>query len=344
MSARISQPLNQQRHSNVAVVRLTKKSAKLEIACYKNKALAWRNGTEKVLDEVLQIDRIFTNVGRGEYASSADITKVLGVGFDDPRKAITFILDHGELQIAHQERSSEIESIARDACVFVAKKCVHPESHQPYSVAVIEQAARDIGFSWKIDQPKKQALLLIHELVEKQPIPIIRARMRLAVTVPSSAISDLPTTVEVESTATGEEGTTVVGLIKPEQFRAVDAWAVGIGGSVAVINDAVTANSSSTEAAEGAIALVTSAEKARATIKPAAKSAAPVETVESSDSEGGNKKGVRRKRKQKTAAPSAAAPEEPEEEMVSERKKKKKRPETPPDEPEVDEFGEEENV
>jgi ribosome maturation protein SDO1 len=50
--------------TNVAVVRLKKAGKRFEIACYKNKALNWRNGVETDIDEVLQTDRVFTNVSK----------------------------------------------------------------------------------------------------------------------------------------------------------------------------------------------------------------------------------------------------------------------------------------
>ena len=51
---RISQPVNQVRLTNVAIVKLKRKGKRFEIACYKNKVVNWRNEVEKDLDEVLQ--------------------------------------------------------------------------------------------------------------------------------------------------------------------------------------------------------------------------------------------------------------------------------------------------
>jgi len=57
-------PVTQVKLTNVAVVRLRKAGKRFEIACYKNMALNWRSGVETDIDEVLQIDRIFTNVSK----------------------------------------------------------------------------------------------------------------------------------------------------------------------------------------------------------------------------------------------------------------------------------------
>ena len=37
-----------------------------------------RDGIEKDLTEVLQSDRVFTNVGKGEFANSKDLEKAFG--------------------------------------------------------------------------------------------------------------------------------------------------------------------------------------------------------------------------------------------------------------------------
>lgn len=64
MSARIGQPVTQVRLTNVAVVRLRRAGKRFEIACYKNKAVSYRQGLEEDLDEVLQIPSVFENVSK----------------------------------------------------------------------------------------------------------------------------------------------------------------------------------------------------------------------------------------------------------------------------------------
>lgn len=69
MSKRITQPVNQVRLTNVAMVRMKRHGHRFEIACYKNKVVNWRNGVEKDLDEVLQIRNVFSNVSKVRYAA-----------------------------------------------------------------------------------------------------------------------------------------------------------------------------------------------------------------------------------------------------------------------------------
>ena len=109
MSRAVGTPVNQVRHTNVAVVRLKKKGKLFEIACYRNKVLSWRSKVETDLDEVLQIDNIFTNVSKGMLANSKDVLSCFHT--DKKELVIKEILEKGELQVTDQERQALQESI-----------------------------------------------------------------------------------------------------------------------------------------------------------------------------------------------------------------------------------------
>lgn len=175
-------PLSQRRHTNIAVVRYMKNGVKLEIACYKNKVISYRSGVEDRLDEVLQVNRIFTNVSRGLMASKKDIGTVFSEDWTS-EQCIKYILEHGELQVAHQERTAETDELFKDIAVVISQKCVHKDNGRPFPSPVIEQSLRSIGATVKQDQPvKKQALSLIQHLIESQIIPIARAKMKVRCT------------------------------------------------------------------------------------------------------------------------------------------------------------------
>jgi hypothetical protein len=95
-------PVNQIRFTNVAVVRLKRHGVRFEVACYPNKVLSYREGVEKDLEEVLQIQRVFTNVSKGELAKRDDLEKAFET--DDELKICSLILDSGDLQVAERER------------------------------------------------------------------------------------------------------------------------------------------------------------------------------------------------------------------------------------------------
>lgn len=225
-------PLSQRRFTNVAVVRYTKNGVKLEIACYKNKVISYRSGTEDRLDEVLQVDRVFANVGRGLVASEKDIRAVFGPGMTE-EEAIKFILEHGEVQVAQQERTAEVDELFKDISVIISQKCVNSQTQRPFPTVVIENALRSIGSAVKLDQPvKKQALAFIHQLEESQVIPIVRAKMKVRCTTSVEAFDTVidwcaKNAVEVleRRVATAEAPLippSLVLLLPPHLFREIE--------------------------------------------------------------------------------------------------------------------------
>ena len=95
--SRIKTPTNQKLLTNVAVVRMKKAGKRFEIACYKNKVLSWRQGTEKDIDEVLQSHTVFLNVSKGQVAKKDDLIKAFEK--DDQTQICKDILAKGDLQV-----------------------------------------------------------------------------------------------------------------------------------------------------------------------------------------------------------------------------------------------------
>ncbi|XP_065289699.1 ribosome maturation protein SBDS [Dermacentor albipictus] len=217
-------PTNQIRLTNVAVVRMKKGGKRFEIACYKNKVLAWRNNVEKDIDEVLQMHTVYTNVTKGQAAKKEDLVKCFGS--DDQTKICKEILAKGELQVSEKERHCQLESNYRDIATMVADMCINPETKRPYPVTIVEKSMKEAHFSVRPNKStKQQALEAIRQL--QDVIPLQRSQMKLRVVVPQgkavrSRLEALASSVEM-STVLGDTGTLeMVFLTDPGNFRQVD--------------------------------------------------------------------------------------------------------------------------
>ena len=192
---------------------------RFELACYKNKVLEYRSGTEKDLDEVLQIPQIFANVGKGAVAPSADLQKAFPGKSNN--EIILEILMKGELQVGEKERGAQLEKLHNEVVAIVAGKCVDPKTKRVYTVSMIEKALGELREKGeKLSQQKDGiqtppapatatagagdttvpiwhgvtssrpakalALEAIKALVYHQPISIARARMRIKVHIPNT--------------------------------------------------------------------------------------------------------------------------------------------------------------
>ncbi|CAI7577606.1 unnamed protein product [Penicillium palitans] len=212
----INQPSNQIKFTNVSVVRLKKGKKRFELACYKNKLLEYRSGAEKDLDNVLQVPTVFLSVSKAQTAPSAELAKAFGTG--TPREEILQeILRKGEVQVGERERKDILERVEKEVLDIVSGRLVDPSTKRVYTSGMIHkaldqltsasgqqqtQASGEANGEGEDSQPKKplwtgvsanrsaksQALDAMKALIAWQPIPVMRARMRLRVTCPVSLL------------------------------------------------------------------------------------------------------------------------------------------------------------
>lgn len=220
----INQPSNQIKLTNVSVIRYKRAGKRFELAAYKNKVLEWRAGTEKDIDEVLQIDSIFSNVSKGAVASNEDIKKAFA---DKPKEEIIQeILKKGELQVGDKERGAIAENTFKDIAQIISDKTVDPTSKRPYTTGMIEKALHDLGFSTSTTKSaKSQALDAIKQLQAQNKLPITRALMKVRVTCPAKEgkpirdkLRAMFESIEDESMGAEME---VIGSVQPGTYRDI---------------------------------------------------------------------------------------------------------------------------
>ncbi|QRV76127.1 shwachman-bodian-diamond syndrome protein [Ceratobasidium sp. AG-Ba] len=220
---RVNQPANQIKLTNVSVVRLKKGERDSKLHVTKTK---YRNGgmEETDLDEVLQINNVFSNVSKGQACNSSELQKAFGK--TEISEIVKEILKKGELQVGDQERAHESSQLWKEIATQVAEKCVDPATQRPYPVGIIEKAMTEAGFSIKTGKnAKAQVLECIKHLQSHSTLPIQRARMRIRITMPSEdgkRLKDkvLESAEKVEDDVWGDEWE-VTMLIDPGQFRVL---------------------------------------------------------------------------------------------------------------------------
>ncbi|OJD22366.1 SBDS family rRNA metabolism protein [Blastomyces percursus] len=234
MPVGINQPSNQIRFTNVSIVRLRKGKKRFELACYKNKLLEYRSGTETDLDNVLQIPTVFLSVSKAQTAPAAELTKAFGTKASND-EIIQEILRKGEVQVGERERRDILERIEKEVIEIVSARLVDPVSKRVYTTGMISKALDQLSAASgqqggnpasnkgkaaeTADTPdaaaeepdtaeedekapkkpmwtgvvtkksaKTQALDAMRALIAWQPIPVMRARMRLRITCPTSIL------------------------------------------------------------------------------------------------------------------------------------------------------------
>ena len=254
----VNQPANRINLTNVSLVRLKKAKKRFELACYKNKILEYRSGTETDLDNILQVPTVFVSAQKGQTAPKDDLAKAFGKDKTHD-EIVREILDKGEVQVGAGERKELLERIEREVLEEVAGRLVDPGSKRVYTTGMISKAldvlSKEGGHAPKHDSlehklgkvnlnsdstskakgakhsaatsgaatpatdgeekekgrhgkkgdnlpmwtgvvttksAKSQALDAMRALIAWQPIPVMRARMRLRVTCPTAIAKQTP--------------------------------------------------------------------------------------------------------------------------------------------------------
>ena len=158
------QPIGQKKLTNICVVRYKRCGKRFEVAAYRNTVLAWRNGSEKDIDEVLQAHTIFANLEQGDIAKSEDLIEAFGTDNEDV--VCVEVLNKGEFQVSEEERQAQVEQLFKDVAARVTDMCVNPETQKPYPLSTIERYMREtMHFAPSTTKSaKQQALAIVRQL------------------------------------------------------------------------------------------------------------------------------------------------------------------------------------
>jgi ribosome maturation protein SDO1 len=241
---KINQPNTQIRLTNVSLVRMKKGKKRFEIACYQNKVHDFQSGVEKNIDEVLQIPQVFMNVSKGQVASSEDLKAAFNTTNID--EIIQEILKKGEIQLSEKERAQQNAKLHNEILSIISAKCINPKSKKRYPPTMIDKALKELKFNFvNARSAKSKALEGIKLLVEKQIIPIARAKMRVKVTLKTSKyenyksefVTEFVSALEAENIK--DEETEILFLVEPENYKLLGEKIKKLDGKIELVDSAV---------------------------------------------------------------------------------------------------------
>lgn len=243
-------------------MRLKKGKKRFEIACYKNKVLEWRSGIETDLDEVLQIPNVFLNVSKGQTAPAAELAKAFGKDKPVNDIILEILnkgeLQVGEKERAAQmdRVHNEVISIVASKLVDPRTKRVYTtgmiekaldmlssQAHQgdksqgeksavgsgtgtPAAGEDAEAKPKAKEHNWTgvvtTKSAKSQALEAMKALIDHQPIPVARARMRLRITCSTNVLKQAVKTPAAVKSGDGDEEQKASGTVKDKILSYVE--------------------------------------------------------------------------------------------------------------------------
>ena len=127
------------------IARISLAGERFEILVHPEKALQYRMGKKGSLSDILAIDVVYTDAGKGLRASEASLKKSFGT--TDVEKIADVILTKGELQLTAEQRRRLIEDKRKQIVAFISRHCIDPRTGLPHPPARIEQAMAQAKFS-----------------------------------------------------------------------------------------------------------------------------------------------------------------------------------------------------
>ena len=165
------------------VARIKAKGKQFEIMVDCDRALNLRKSrtaSPGAMRDVLAIDTVFTHYQKGIKASSSEMKEAFGT--EDIYEIASKIVSEGEIQLPQEYRDKDRELKQKQIVDFLARNCVDPRTHAPYTADRIASAIKQAGV--RIDEHKSaddQALEIIHDLMKIMPIKIETKRIRLII-------------------------------------------------------------------------------------------------------------------------------------------------------------------
>ena len=128
--------------------------------------------------QVLQIERVFTNVSKGDLASASSLSESFGT--TNVEEVCRIILRKGTLQSSGLERGVQHQRNLNAVVEMLSTKSVNPTTGRPYPPATLVDAVKKTGYVMNNDKKTKVMFLEVLKLMrERGVLKIERAKMRL---------------------------------------------------------------------------------------------------------------------------------------------------------------------
>jgi len=166
----------------ITLARLKKFGTTFEISVDPDKALLYKKGQIKDLDEVLHADNIFLDAKKGMVAPHAELEKAFKT--TDAAKVADTIIKEGEIQFTAEHRQLEREQKIKKIVYLIHKQAIDTRTGFPIPMERIEAALEQAKIHLDENKPVEEQLeSIITKLRPTLPIKIEQKRM--SINIPS---------------------------------------------------------------------------------------------------------------------------------------------------------------
>ena len=164
------------------IVRLKTFGETFEILVDPDKALAFKEGADVALDEVLAAEHVFKDSGAGDKASAEVMKKIFKT--EDTTEIVKEILKKGELHLTTEQKKKMHEERRKQVIEIISRNAINPQTRTPHPAARIDAALEEAKFEVTISKSAKEQV----EKALKALTPIIPIKLEkvdIAVKIPA---------------------------------------------------------------------------------------------------------------------------------------------------------------
>jgi|SRR3989344_3241618 len=198
-----------------------------------DKALEFRQGKQIDLRDILETPKVFSDVQKGEIASSAKMLQWLGTS--DSSEVAKIILTKGELALTQEQRKKMFEVKRKKIIEYVHMNASDPKTGLPHPIQRIELAMEQVKVQIDPYQPAEaQIEPIIKQL--RAILPISMEKFKIRVLIPakysSSAYSTIKSKFVLQNEDWKNDGSVEFVIngpagIKPDAFNLINKLTSG---------------------------------------------------------------------------------------------------------------------
>ena len=144
-------------------------------------AMKLRKGGEVSMSDVIRDNAIYTNLGKGMKAGSAELEQAFGTS--EFEKVVEQIVKKGIIEVSQEFRDEALEARRKQVVDFLVRNAIDGQTGRPFTPDTLQNALKDVGVKIENKNIENQITRIVDSL--KQVIPIKIETKKLKVIVPA---------------------------------------------------------------------------------------------------------------------------------------------------------------
>ena len=164
------------------IARLVLEGHKFEVLVDPDMAMDVKKGKSVNTDELLAVDTVFKDSGKGEEQSESLVSKAFGT--NDAGEIAKRIILKGSVQLTTEQRRKMREKRRREIINVIATNAINPQTNAPHPPQRIETALEEINPQIDEFRPAEEQIPAILKELKKK-LPISFEKLQVAVRIPA---------------------------------------------------------------------------------------------------------------------------------------------------------------